>query len=109
MLRMQGLSGRSGAATLQRALAVIVAVALLAVWAAGCVGPSTQSGSAQKGSSANSAGAGVAGGKMRVLSGLCFSPFLDRSPSSPVPLTDAQVSPLLDDIVPYTRGIRTFS
>jgi len=109
MLRMQGLSCRSGAATLQRALAVIVAVALLAVWAAGCVGPSTQSGSAQKGSSANSAGAGVAGGKMRVLSGLCFSPFLDRSPSSPVPLTDAQVSPLLDDIVPYTRGIRTFS
>lgn len=43
------------------------------------------------------------------LQGLCFSPFVNESPSSPVPITHARIESLIDEIAPYTHGIRTFS
>jgi exo-beta-1,3-glucanase (GH17 family) len=48
-------------------------------------------------------------GAPSVLQGLCFSPFVNESPSSPVPISHAQIVALIEDITPYTRGIRTFS
>lgn len=74
-----------------------IAFSLLALASAGCATPS-----------GNSRAGGPAAQRAK-LDGLCFSPFVNEDPSSPVPITHEQIAALIDKIAPYTKGIRTFS
>lgn len=53
-------------------------------------------------------GAGTSFGPLK-LSGLCFSPYVEGSPSRDDTVTEASIARLLDIIAPHTGGVRTFT
>jgi exo-beta-1,3-glucanase (GH17 family) len=60
-------------------------------------------------SPSDSGAAEVIPGPVDKLSGLCFSPFLEKGPSESDAVSPERVAELMDAVLPYVKGIRTFS